>query len=640
MGKKNKNAIRYDRDGIQKVMRIRDYFADSLGMFSLNIISGLIGQMTYFYTDKVGLAAGAIATVFMINRVIDAFTDLIMGAIVDNTPAGKEKYRPWLLRAGIPAGVLLVAMFTVPAGADWFRLGYVMLMNLLLTSILYTAIAVPYVSLQIVRTHSQEERSNIGTWRAAAGYISGMIISIMVIPVTNILGGDQSAWIKLGSIFGALIILSMLICYKYSRESAVDSRQKEPVAVIEEENEEKISYKEALGKLVQNKYWVLLLIVNLASQISFGLNGTSGTYYAKWIYGNDNLVAIMGGLGLIPTILGFALLTPLVKKFGPTKLLKYMALIASVVTAVRLINPYDFTLNTGIGLVTTFTNIPVMALSGVLMAMVVDYNDYKFGMKMLGRSGAAQSFANKIGLGIGSSLVGWCLAVASYNSTMTVATEAVRQAIFTFSIYVPLALNLIMYFSLRKFDLEGRMVEIYAAIAARRTNGQDSEEVPVEVEPQQTAPTASETISSPIEGTVLELSEVNDPVFSNGVVGQGVAIKPIGNMVYAPVDGEITLAFATGHAFTIRTKGGADVFVHIGIDTVTMDGNGFELKLKAGDRVKAGDLLGTFDSNKIHEAGLDDTTMVIIANTEQYKSVSPITSGQVKPGDDVVSVKL
>ncbi|MHC4025127.1 glycoside-pentoside-hexuronide (GPH):cation symporter [Streptococcus sp. KHUD_018] len=639
MGKKDKNAIRYDRDGIQKVMRIRDYFADSLGMFSLNIISGLIGQLTYFYTDKVGLAAGAIATVFIINRVIDAFTDLIMGSIVDNTPAGKEKYRPWLLKAGVPAGLLLVAMFTVPTGADWFRLGYVMIMNLLLTSILYTAVSVPYTSLQIVRTRSQEERSNIGTWRAAAGYVSGMVISIMVIPVTNILGGDQSAWIKLASVFGALIILSMLICYKYSRESAVDSRQTQEEAVVVEE-EEKINFKESLGKLLQNKYWVLLLIINFASQVSFGLTGTSGTYYAKWIYGNDNLVAVMGGLGLIPSILGFILLTPLVKKFGPTKLLKVMALIATVLTAARILNPYHFVFNTAIGLVTTFTNIPVMALTGVLMAMVVDYNDYKFGIKMVGRSSAAQSFANKIGTGIGSSLVGWCLAVASYNASMTVASEAVRQAIFTFSIYVPLALNLIIYLSLRKFDLEGRMVEIYAAIAARRSGGEESEEETVETESQQTAPTASETISSPIEGTVLSLSDVNDPVFSNGVVGQGLAIKPTGHEVYAPADGEITLAFATGHALTLKTKDGAEVFVHIGINTVTMDGDGFKLKVKQGDQVKEGDLLGTFDSNKIIEAGLDDTTMVIIANTDDYKSVSPIATGQVKPGDNLLSVKL
>lgn len=639
MGKKNKNATRYDRDGIQKVMRIRDYFADSLGMFSLNIISGLIGQLTYFYTDKVGLAAGAIATVFMINRVIDAFTDLIMGSIVDNTPAGKEKYRPWLLKAGVPAGLLLVAMFTVPTGADWFRLGYVMIMNLLLTSILYTAVSVPYTSLQIVRTRSQEERSNIGTWRAAAGYVSGMVISIMVIPVTNILGGDQSAWIKLASVFGALIILSMLICYKYSRESAVDSRQTQEEAVVVEE-EEKISFKDSLGKLLQNKYWVLLLIINFASQVSFGLTGTSGTYYAKWIYGNDNLVAVMGGLGLIPSILGFILLTPLVKKFGPTKLLKVMALIATVLTAARILNPYHFVFNTAIGLVTTFTNIPVMALTGVLMAMVVDYNDYKFGIKMVGRSSAAQSFANKIGTGIGSSLVGWCLALASYNASMTVASEAVRQAIFTFSIYVPLALNLIIYLSLRKFDLEGRMVEIYAAIAERKVNAEAPGETTIDVTSSHVTPVSGETIVSPLEGTVLSLSDVNDPVFSNGVVGQGLAIKPTGNAVYAPADGEVSMAFATGHAVTVRTTDGAEIFIHIGINTVTMEGEGFELKVKQGDKVKAGDLLGTFDSKAITNAGLDDTTMVVIANTDDYKSIVSIASGQVKPGDALLSVTL
>lgn len=639
MGKKDKNAIRYDRDGIQKVMRVRDYFADSLGMFSLNIISGLIGQMTYFYTDKVGLAAGAIATVFMINRVIDAFTDLMMGSIIDNTPAGKEKYRPWLLRAGIPAGILLVAMFMVPPGADWFRLGYVMLMNLLLTSILYTAISVPYTSLQIVRTRSQEERSNIGTWRAAAGYVSGMIISIMVIPVTNILGGDQSAWIKLGSVFAALIILSMLICYKYSRESAVDSRQTQEEAVVVEE-EEKISFKESLGKLLQNKYWVLLLIINFASQVSFGLTGTSGTYYAKWIYGNDNLVAVMGGLGLIPSILGFILLTPLVKKFGPTKLLKVMALIATVLTAARILNPYHFVFNTAIGLVTTFTNIPVMALTGVLMAMVVDYNDYKFGIKMVGRSSAAQSFANKIGTGIGSSLVGWCLALASYNASMTVASEAVRQAIFTFSIYVPLALNLIMFLSLRKFDLEGRMVEIYAAIAERKVNAEAPDKATIDLTSSHVTPVSGETIVSPLEGTVLSLSDVNDPVFSNGVVGQGLAIKPTGNAVYAPADGEVSMAFATGHAVTERTTDGAEIFIHIGINTVTMEGEGFELKVKQGDKVKAGDLLGTFDSKKILQAGFDDTTMVIIANTDDYKSINPIATGKVKPGENLLSLKL
>lgn len=185
MGKEKQNKVRYDRDGIQKVMRIRDYFGDSMGMFALNVISGLIGQLTYFYTDKLSLAAGMIATVFMVVKVIDAFTDLIMGNIVDNTKPGKEKYRPWFLKAGIPAGLLLVLMFTVPKTGLGLQIAYVMFTNFLLTAVLYTAISIPYSSIMMVRTNSQEERGIMGTWRAAAGYVSGMFIAVLIIPLTN-----------------------------------------------------------------------------------------------------------------------------------------------------------------------------------------------------------------------------------------------------------------------------------------------------------------------------------------------------------------------------------------------------------------------------------------------------------------------
>ena len=86
----SKKILGKDKYGVQKVMRTGDYFADSLGQFSLNIISGLVGQLTYFYTDKVGIAAGAIATMLLICKVIDAFTDIFMGHIVDHTAPGKE----------------------------------------------------------------------------------------------------------------------------------------------------------------------------------------------------------------------------------------------------------------------------------------------------------------------------------------------------------------------------------------------------------------------------------------------------------------------------------------------------------------------------------------------------------------------
>ena len=140
---------------------------------------------------------------------------------------------------------------------------------------------------------------------------------------------------------------------------------------------------------------------------------------------------------------------------------------------------------------------------------------------------------------------------------------------------------------------------------------------------------ADETLRSPIVGEVVALSEVNDPVFSSGVMGQGIAVKPSKGVVYAPADAEIAIAFPTGHAYGLKTDNGAEILIHVGIDTVSLNGEGFEAKVSQGDRVRAGDIIGTFDSEVIAANGLDDTTMVIITNTMDYAEVTPIATGSV-----------
>jgi len=150
----------------------------------------------------------------------------------------------------------------------------------------------------------------------------------------------------------------------------------------------------------------------------------------------------------------------------------------------------------------------------------------------------------------------------------------------------------------------------------------------------------NETLVTPIVGDVVALADVNDPVFSSGAMGQGIAVKPSQGVVYAPADAEVSIAFPTGHAFGLKTTDGAEVLIHVGIDTVTMNGEGFEAKVAQGDKVKAGDVLGTFDSNKIAAAGLDDTTMVIVTNTADYASVAPVATGSVAKGDAVIEVKI
>lgn len=448
--------------GVQRTMRRRDYFGDSLGQFANNAMGGLVGQLTYFYTDKVGIAAASVATVLMLCKIIDAFTDLIMGNILDHTKPGKEKFRPWILKAGIPSAITLILLFTVPKTSDIGQVAYMFITNILFTSIFLTAFGVPYGSLQLVRTNSQEERGRMGTWRAASGYVSGMVMAVAIIPLTNLLGGTQNAWIKFAALSSAVIILALLICYKTSREVPVGEEINQ-----EEEQKDAVPFKVAVVKLFKNKYWVMILIMNLFVNILYGLTNASGVYYAKWIYGNDNLMGVMGAVGLIPTVIGFAVVGIMLKRLGVVKTLKISFLIGFASNALRIINPYNFAYNVGLGLFGTFANIPMMCLMGVMLAMAVDYNEYKYGDKMVGCSTSASNFGCKVGSGIGSSIIGWCLGIVGYDSTLAVAPMATRQAIFTFSIYIPMIMFAILFIMACKFDLEKRIPQIREELKKR-----------------------------------------------------------------------------------------------------------------------------------------------------------------------------
>lgn len=172
---------------------------------------------------------------------------------------------------------------------------------------------------------------------------------------------------------------------------------------------------------------------------------------------------------------------------------------------------------------------------------------------------------------------------------------------------------------------------------------QDREALPlpaVEVDqtPDQTA-LAEETLYSPLNGTVVDLAAVSDPVFSSGAMGQGLAIKPEDNALYSPVDGKVEIVFETGHAYAITSTQGAEILLHIGIDTVSMAGDGFVSLVTAGQMVKKGDLLGQFDSTKIAQAGLDDTTMIIVTNSNDYHNINLLAQGKVAVGDQLAIVR-
>ncbi|WP_348922425.1 beta-glucoside-specific PTS transporter subunit IIABC [Enterococcus rotai] len=145
-------------------------------------------------------------------------------------------------------------------------------------------------------------------------------------------------------------------------------------------------------------------------------------------------------------------------------------------------------------------------------------------------------------------------------------------------------------------------------------------------------------LTSPITGTIVPLDKVEDQVFSSGALGKGIAIEPTLGELYAPANGEITTLFPTGHAVGITTEEGAEVLMHIGMDTVEMDGDGFEILVKQGDKVKQGDLLVKFDIEKIKAAGHPVVTPVVVTNSGDYLDVLDMDQTDILHGEDFLAI--
>ena len=144
-------------------------------------------------------------------------------------------------------------------------------------------------------------------------------------------------------------------------------------------------------------------------------------------------------------------------------------------------------------------------------------------------------------------------------------------------------------------------------------------------------------LGAPAAGTVVAMADIPDAVFSTGVLGECVGVDPSEGKVYAPVDGKITQLAETLHAVGLAA-GGMEILIHVGVDTVEMNGNGFKGLVKEDQTVKKGDLLMTIDLGKIVAAGHPATVIMAVTNTDDFASVETITSGTIQPGNGILRV--
>ena len=153
-----------------------------------------------------------------------------------------------------------------------------------------------------------------------------------------------------------------------------------------------------------------------------------------------------------------------------------------------------------------------------------------------------------------------------------------------------------------------------------------------------TAATTEETLTSPVNGTQIPLAEVADETFASEMLGATVAVEPADGKIVAPCDGEVSNIFETGHAVCITTDAGGELLIHIGIDTVKMDGKGFTKKVSDGDKVHAGDILVEADLEEIKNAGYQTTTMMILTNTDEFGNVTKAEPAEVKTTSKVMTL--
>ncbi len=413
-----------DRDGIEMVMTKKEYLGDACGAAATNCLSQVAGQLTYFYTDKVGMAASTASLVQMIATLCDGVSDIIMGRFVDKTNTKEGRCRPWLKWMLIPLFFAIVMLTTVPKASPMVQGIYATFSLIISRAVVYTAIMIPYYSMITFMTRSMEERGKIGNYRSVFNNAVGVIFGIICIPVTNALGGTQRAWIIFASAVALVACALLYIAYRCTheryRDDKVDAKQTE---------DSTISTVQALKILFHNRFWVIMLIAQFALFVVYVLQAASLPFYCMYIQGNDNIVALVNTIAISGMVLTFLVSPVLIRRLG----LRITGVIGILVglagTVIRMIAPTNLAVFiTGFSMVLFATG----TIGTVINPMIIntcEYNDFKFGYKLSGLTNSAASFGGKVGAAIGQAILGMVLAAGGYNAMLPAQPESALRAI-------------------------------------------------------------------------------------------------------------------------------------------------------------------------------------------------------------------
>ena len=404
--------------------------------------------LTVFYTDVLGINAGLVGTMFLVSRIIDAFTDTAMGRIADKTKATKNgKFKPWLLRACGPvalASFLMYQTFLMDASMT-VRVIYMFVTYLFWGSICYTAINIPYGSMASVMSAEADDRASLSTFRGVGSLIPQVVVGV-VMPgflYKTLEDGTKIAnaemFPKIALVMSILAAACYIACYFMCTER-----------VKVTESAQSISFKDTLKALVSNKALIGLAIVYICFLGAQMLNQTINNYIFKDYFANTMGLTVMNAAGIAPALILAPLAVPLARKFGKKELGIFAAVSGAVafflLFILRTSNMWLYVVINIVGLLGFgLFNLIIWAF----VSDVIDDQEVRTHVREDGTIYAVCSFARKLGQAIARALGGWSLAWIGYVEGSVVGQSPdVLNGIYNIATLVPAILYLIVGLSL------------------------------------------------------------------------------------------------------------------------------------------------------------------------------------------------
>lgn len=472
----DRGNVKTQKEGSERPFGLPDKIGYMFGDFG-NDFSFLFASnyLMVFYTKVLGISGFVVGLLFMGARIVDAFTDVTMGRIVDHVrPAEDGRFRPWIRRMCIPVVVASSVMYLyfVQGWAYWAKIIYMTITYLLWSSFCYTAINIPYGSMASAISTEVKDRASLSTFRSIGASLAGLLVGVLVPLVVYETGEDGSQIVKPVSftvtavVFGVLSIVCYLLCYYLCRER-----------VFFEKKEKKMEGVGAMLKgLGRNRPLLALVCAALVLLLASLLSQTMNNYLFLDYFKNAKALSAVN----VVSIAGVFLLAPFVTKiatgFGKKEAgalgmllagIIYLALFLLRVRSIPVFMVFLFVGTVGVGLF----NLVVWAF----ITDIIDYQEIATGKREDGTVYAVYSFARKVGQALAGGLGGFVLTAIGYISEAPSQTEAVSERIYTVATLVPGVCYLIVFLIMQfAYPLTKREVEKNTAILqAKRTKQED-----------------------------------------------------------------------------------------------------------------------------------------------------------------------